>query len=118
MADQSNGLAGIVERFEKSDRHWVLRQIPHRTVSARIKHRIKVSCLHIRKLHCVCEGLQRPLILLEPYLRRSLIFRQVALWIDRRLPTFRRGQREIDTGISENKVRGRTLFKPKTGFTA
>src|ERR1700721_1990437 len=101
MADQGNWLAGIVERFEKSDGHRVLGKIPHRAVTARIKHRIKVFRLHNRKLQGVCKGFQRLLIFLEPHLRRSLIFRHVALWIDRRLTAFWGGWREINTSIPE-----------------
>src|SRR5215469_2221861 len=91
MTDQSDWFAGIVEGFEESDRHRALREIPHWTMPTRIKHRIEVFCLHVRKLYCVSKGFQRPLIFLEPRHCRSLIFRQIALWIDRRLPTFRRG---------------------------
>jgi len=55
-------------------------------------------------------------ILLKASHRRGLIFWQITLWIYRGLPTFRRGERQIDTSISENEVRGGTFFEPKTGF--
>src|SRR5215831_637543 len=101
MADQSDWLTGIVERFKQSNGNWVLREIPHGAVPARIKHGVEVFCLHVRKLYCVGKGFQRPVILLEPCHCRSLIFRKIALWIDRRLATFGRGEHQINTRISE-----------------
>src|ERR1700722_807407 len=96
MADQGNWLAGIVECLEKSDGDRVLSEVPHRTMPARIKHCVKISCLHIRKLQSVCKSFQRLLIFLEPHLRRSLIFRHVAFWIDWRLPAFRAVRSGVD----------------------
>ena len=57
-------------------------------------------------------------ILLKASHRRGLIFWQITLWIYRGLPTFRRGERQIDTSISENEVRSRKFFKPETSLTA
>jgi hypothetical protein len=56
VADQSDWLARIVERFEQSDGHGALREFPHRTMSAWIKHGVVVFCSYIRELDCVGKG--------------------------------------------------------------
>src|SRR6478672_5609386 len=117
MANQSDRFAGIVKRFEKSNGHRVFSQVPHGAVPTRIKHGIEVFCLDVCELYCVGKGFYGPFVLLESHLRRGLIVRQIALWIDGRLTTLGRGQGDIDTCIPEDKVWGRTFFKPKTSFT-
>jgi hypothetical protein len=57
-------------------------------------------------------------ILLKPRHRRSLIFRQIALWIDRGRSSFGRSQRQFDTSVREDKVRGREFLQPEAGFAA
>ncbi|HEX8800492.1 MAG TPA: hypothetical protein VF772_17870, partial [Terriglobales bacterium] len=59
------------------------------------------------------ERLQRRLILLKPGHGGGLIFGQIALWIDRWLPAFRRGERQLNTCISEHEVGSHTLERGK-----
>src|SRR5208282_4943174 len=66
----------------------------------------------------VGESLLRRRVLLEPRHRRRLIFRQVALRIERRLPAFRRGERQLNASIAEYEIGGREFLKPETSRAA
>ncbi len=116
MADQCNSFAGIVEGFDQSDRRRTLRQIPHGTVPAHIKHSVEVFRFHIRELNRARESSLRRRVLFEPRHRCGLILRQVALRIDGWLSPFGRSERQINTSISEYKVRGGKFFQPETGL--
>jgi len=57
--------------------------MPHGAVPARIENRVEIFCFHIRQPHGVRERFLRLRILLETDLGGRLIFRLIALWIDR-----------------------------------
>ncbi len=48
----------------------------------------------------------------------DLIFRQVALRIERRLPALWRGERRVYASVAEHKVRRGEFLKPKTSLAA
>ena len=78
----------------------------------------KSSDFTLRKFDRVSESLLRRLIFLKPRHRRRLIFRQIALRIERRLSAFRRGERQFNAGISEDKIGGGKFFQPETSLAA
>jgi hypothetical protein len=49
-------------------------------------------------------------VLLKPGHFRSLVFRQIALRIDRRLPSLRRRQRQLDLRVAKDEVRCGEFF--------
>ncbi len=118
MTHQCDWLAGIVEGLQKSDRHRAFRKIPHRAVPTGIENGVEVFGLHVRKFDRVGESLLRRRVLLEPRHRRRLIFRQIAFRIERRLPAFRRGERQLNAGIPEYEIGGREFLQPKTSREA
>src|SRR5580700_4682060 len=118
MAHQRDWLAGIIESLQQRDRRRALREIPHRAVPTGIENGIEVFRLHVRELHRVSESLLRRRVLLEPRHRRGLIFRQIAFRIEWRLPTFRRGQRQLNSSITEYEIRRRELLQPEASLAA
>src|SRR5213075_1151573 len=118
VADECDGLAGVIKRFEQSNGNGVFGQIPHRAVSTWIKYGVEIFRLYARKLYRISESLLRARILFKTRHRRRLIFRQITLWVERWLAAFRRGQGQIGAGVSKHKVRGCKLFQPETSFAA
>ena len=84
----SDWLAGIIERFEQSEGCGVLAENPTWGRAHPDKKTVSKSSAHIRQPHCMSERFLRRLVLLKPGHNRRLIFRQIALWIDRWLPAF------------------------------
>src|ERR1700744_872763 len=114
MAHESNRLPGVVERFEQCDRHGAFGQIPQGTMPANVEHRVKFIRFDISELYCLRKLLLCPCVLLETGHRICLIFGHVALWIDRRLPSIRRSQSQLDAGVSEHEIRRGELLQPET----
>jgi len=50
VAEQGDRFAGIVERFEQSDRNRALREIPHGAVPAKIEDRIVIFRFQVGEL--------------------------------------------------------------------
>src|SRR5271169_4163803 len=118
MAHQCDWLAGIVKGLQKSDRRRALREIPHRAVPTGIENGVEVFRLHVRKFDRVGESLLGSRVLLEPRHGWRLIFRQIAFWIERRLPAFRRGERKLNASIPEYEIGSREFLKPETSRAA
>src|ERR1700722_3880151 len=118
MTDQGHRLAGIVEGLDQSDGVGAFSEVPHGAVTAYVEYGVEVFRLHIGKPDRLRKRLLRRLVLLEPRHRGGLILWQIALWIDRGLPAFRGGQRQLDTSVPEDKVRGGEFLKPEAGFAA
>ena len=103
MADRGNRLAGIVEGFDQCDRVWILRQIPHRAMTAGIEDRLVVVCVHLGEPPCVGEhGLGRGRDLLEATRQVGLPLRGVTDRIERRLPAF--GEATVIAASASRKV--------------
>src|ERR1700691_38476 len=118
MTDQGDRFARVIEGLDQSDRGGALSEIPHRSMAADIEHRVKVLRLHIGEFDGLREFLLCFLVLFESQLRGSLIRRHIALWIERRLPSLWRGQRQVHTRVPEHKVRGRELLQPESRLQA
>src|SRR5271166_2427723 len=118
MTDSSHGLAGVVERLDQRDGIGVIDDIPHWAVASHVKYGVEILRLHVGKLDRLRKAVLCFLILLKPRHRRSLLLRQVALWIDRGLSSFRRSQSQFDTRVPEDKIRGREFLQPNAGFAA
>ena len=118
VANERHYLPGIIERLNQRDRHWALSEIPHRAMPARIEDRVEILRSHIRKFDGICKVFLRRCIFLEPGHGGRLIFWQIALRIDRWLAAFRGGNRQLNTGVSENEVGSGKFFQPETGFAA
>ncbi len=48
--------------------------------------------------------------------RPSVIAKGAHLWIERRLPSFWQGQRQVDAGAPKHEVQGRELLQPESGL--
>ena len=83
VADQRDWLAGVVKGLEQGDGIGIFGQIPHRAVSTRIENRIKIFRFHGRELHRVSKRMLCGFIFLETRCCGRLIFRQIALRIER-----------------------------------
>src|SRR6185295_3307210 len=81
-----------------------------------IEYGVEILRFRVRKLDGMGKSFLCRFILLEPRHRGSLIFWQIALRVDRRLSAFRRGERQLYTGIPEKKIGGREFFEPEPGF--
>jgi hypothetical protein len=87
-------------------------------VTADIEDRVIVLWFHVGELHGLRQSLLRSRIALKPHHRLGLIFREVALGIDRWLAACGRGERQLHTGISKDEVRGSKLFQPEARLAA
>jgi hypothetical protein len=116
MTDQGNRLARVIESIDQSDGNGTLSKIPHRSVAADIEHRVKVLRLYIGEFDRLREFRLCFLVFFESRHRGSLIRGHIALWIERRLPSFRRGQRQVDAGVPEREVLGREFLEPESGL--
>jgi hypothetical protein len=80
------------------------RAVSHGAVPARIENGIEMFRFHIRQSDRVRERVLCRRIRLKTGLGGRLIFRPIALWINRRLPSLRLGESQLDAGVPENEV--------------
>src|SRR3954470_17812600 len=118
VAHQSDRFTGAVERFQQGDRDGTFREIPHRTVPADVEHGVIVGRSHVRQRNRVCQRLLRFFITFEPRHRGGLVLREITLRIDRRLPSSRRRERELNAGVPKHEVRRCKLLQPKPSLAA
>src|SRR5262249_57776616 len=89
VADKRNGFAGSEERFDQLDRVLVFREIPHRTMAARIEDGVVVflsDAVETQRLVELSFGVR---VLLEPTRDVGLEARLVALGIKWRTAALR-----------------------------
>src|SRR3954464_14734958 len=118
MTHQRDGLARTIECLEQCDRHCALSQVPHRPVAANVEYRVKIIRLRISELYCLRKLALCACVVFESRHGFGLIFGQVTLRVDRRLPSFWGRQCQLDASVTEHEVRGREFLQPEPGCTA
>lgn len=113
MTHDRDCLAGGEEGLDQFDRVVVLGEIPHRTVTARIEHRVEVFLLDAVETNGLVELRFRLLVVFKAERELGAVFGFVALGIERRPSAFRGSQRDINAGILEDVVGSGKLFEPK-----
>src|SRR4051812_10760436 len=99
VADCRHRLAGVVKGFDQLDRVRIFYEVPHGTMTTGIEDAVEVLGTDFAQLLGGCKYLLRGLIGLEPRHGGRLIFRQIALWVDRRLTAFWGHECQVDACI-------------------
>src|SRR5580692_3886908 len=92
----------------------VFGEIPHRAMPPRVEDGVEVFLLDAVEANGLVQLSFRSRVLLEPHGEISSGFGFVALGIERRASAFRRCERDLDTCVLENVVRGCELFEPES----
>src|SRR5579871_1066469 len=118
MTNERRRLTSRQKRLDQSNRLFIFGEIPQRSMSTGIKHSVKLLLRHTiepfsgRELR-FCNGVR-----LKSPSRVRLKRRLIALWIQRRLTSFRRRQSDLRTRVFKRVVRGSKLFEPKAGLAS
>ncbi len=118
VADKTMWLVAAIKSFDQGNRMLVFSQVPQRTVAAWVEHRIEVISADISQTSGIGECLLRGCIVAETVGFGGLRIRFVAFWIERRLATGWRYQRDVCASVLEGEVGGGEFFQPEAGFLA
>ena len=96
----------------------VLRQIPHRAMSAGVEHGVVVVLLDTFEAHRVAEPAFGVGILFEPARDISLEHRLVTFWIQWRTSALGRCKGDLGAGVLEHVIRRGHFLQPEAGLAA
>ena len=118
VADERDGFAGADERFDQPDRIWVLGEVPHRPMAARIEDRVEIVLTDAIEPRRVGEARLGGLVRLEPAGEIGLKFGFIALWVQRRLTALGRSKRDLGSGVEKDVIGRSELFQPEACLSA
>jgi hypothetical protein len=118
VTHERHGLFRRERIFNERQRVAIIRQVPERAMAPWEKHAVIVRLLDFGQLYCVGERLFCGRVLFKAARVVSLEIWLVAFWIERRLAALRRGERDVDPGVTEYEIGRSEFLEPEPRLSA